>query len=61
MLAILIDRAFQIKAVFEGTRESLERQAEIGIYPPDFVYDHVLEQLTSFIEYTDRTSSFHTI
>ena len=50
----LIDRAFQIKAVFEGTRESLERQAEIGIYPPDFVYDHVLEQLTSFIEYTDE-------
>ncbi len=25
-----------------------------GIYPPDFVYDHVLEQLTSFIEYTDE-------
>ena len=40
--------------MFEGTRASLERQAEIGIYPPEFVYDHVLEQLTSFIEYTDE-------
>ena len=50
----LVDRAFQIKAVFEGTRKSLERQAEIGIYPPGFVYDHVVEQLTSFIEYTDE-------
>lgn len=50
----LIDRALQIKAVFEGTRELLAKQAEMGIYPPNFVYEHVLDQLTNFVEYSDE-------
>ena len=41
-----------IKQVFEGTLKDLEKQADAGIYPPEFVYGHVIEQLNEFISFT---------
>ena len=47
-----IDRANQIKEVYKGHLINLEKQAELGIYPPEFVYEHVIKQLNDFIEYS---------
>ena len=47
-----IDRANQIKEVYKGHLINLEKQAELGIYPPEFVYGHVIKQLNDFIEYS---------
>ena len=46
-----INRANLVKEVYEGALNDLEKQAENGIYPPEFVYGHVIKQLREFIEY----------
>jgi len=47
-----IKRVNLIKQVYEGTLKDLEKQADAGIYPPEFVYGHVIEQLNEFISFT---------
>ena len=44
-----IKRTDLIKEVYEGTLNHLKRQADNGIYPPEFVYGHVINQLDEFI------------
>jgi uncharacterized protein (DUF885 family) len=46
-----IKRANLIKDVYKGALYDLEKQAKIGIYPPEFVYGHVIKQLREFINY----------
>jgi len=46
-----IKRADLVKKVYEGTLKDLEKQAENRIYPPEFVYGHVIKQLQEFIDY----------
>ena len=46
-----IKRANLIKEVYEGALSDLEKQAKNGIYPPEFVYGHVIKQLQEFINY----------
>ena len=47
-----ISRVNLVKEVYEGTVKDLERQADAGIFPPEFVYKHVIEQLNEFINFT---------
>ena len=47
-----ISRVDLIKDVYEGTLKDLEKQAAIGIFPPEFVFDHVITQLNEFINYS---------
>ena len=49
----VISRVDLIKDVYEGTLKDLEKQAAIGIFPPEFVFDHVITQLNEFINYSD--------
>jgi uncharacterized protein (DUF885 family) len=44
-----IKRTDLIKEVYEGTLNDLKKQADNGIYPPEFVYGHVINQLDEFI------------
>ena len=46
-----ISRVNLVKEVYEGTVKDLERQADAGIFPPEFVYNHVIEQLNEFINF----------
>ncbi len=46
-----IKRVDLIKEVYEGVLIDLEKQAALGIYPPEFVFDHVITQLNEFINY----------
>ena len=46
-----IKRAYLVKEVYRGALNDLEKQAENGIYPPEFVYGHVIKQLQEFINY----------
>ena len=46
-----IKRADLVRKVYEGTLKDLEKQAENKIYPPEFVYGHVIKQLQEFIDY----------
>ena len=46
-----IKRANLVKEVYRGAWNDLEKQAENGIYPPEFVYGHVIKQLQEFINY----------
>ncbi len=46
-----IKRVNLFDEVFAGTLKDLEKQADIGIFPPEFVFDHVIEQLNQFIDY----------
>ena len=47
-----IDRVNLIKEVYLGTLFELEEQANAGIFPPEFVYGHVIGQLDKFINYS---------
>ena len=47
-----IDRVNLIKEVYLGTLFELEEQANAGIFPPEFVYGHVIGQLEKFINYS---------
>ena len=49
-----IKRTDLIKEVYKGVLADLEKQAMSGIYPPEFVYDHVIKQLNEFIEYSNE-------
>ena len=49
-----IKRTDLIKEVYVGVLADLEKQAMSGIYPPEFVYDHVIKQLNEFIEYSNE-------
>ena len=44
-----IKRTDLIKEVYVGILNHLEKQASNGIYPPEFVYVHVINQLDEFI------------
>ena len=46
-----ISRVNLVKEVYEGTVKDLEKQADAGIFPPEFVYKHVIEQLNEFINF----------
>ncbi len=46
-----IDRLYLFDDSFKGTLEILDAQREAGIYPPKFVFDHVIRQLTEFLNY----------
>ena len=46
-----ISRVNLVKEVYEGTVKDLEKQADAGIFPPEFVYNHVIEQLNEFINF----------
>ena len=46
-----IKRANLVKEVYRGALNDLEKQAENGIYPPEFVYGHVIKQLQEFIKH----------
>ena len=47
-----IKRVNLIKEVYEGVLKDLEKQAINEIYPPEFVYGHVIKQLNEFINYS---------
>jgi len=44
-----IDRLNMLDDVFGSTMESLNAQRDAGIFPPRFVYDHVIRQLNELI------------
>ena len=44
-----IKRTDLIKDVYQGVLNHLKKQADNGIYPPEFVYGHVINQLDEFI------------
>ena len=44
-----IKRTDLIKDVYQGVLNHLKKQADNGIYPPEFVYSHVINQLDEFI------------
>ena len=46
-----IDRLNLFDDSFKGTLEILDAQREAGIYPPKFVFDPVIRQLTEFLNY----------
>ena len=46
-----ISRVNLVKEVYEATVKDLEKQADAGIFPPEFVYKHVIEQLNEFINF----------
>ena len=47
-----IKRVNLIKNVYEGLIEDLEKQSLAEIYPPEFVYERVIDQLDEFINYS---------
>jgi len=55
-----IKRVELIKDVYEGTLKDLEKQANSGIYPPEFVYGHVINQLNDFIDYSFEEHPLYT-
>ena len=55
-----IKRTDLIKEVYEGVLADLEKQAMSGIYPPEFVYGHVIKQLNEFIEYSNEEHPLYT-
>ena len=55
-----IKRTDLIKEVYEGVLADLEKQAMSGIYPPEFVYGHVIKQLNEFIEYSNKEHPLYT-
>ena len=55
-----IKRTDLIKEVYEGVLADLEKQAISGIYPPEFVYGHVIKQLNEFIEYSNEKHPLYT-
>ena len=55
-----ISRVELIKDVYKGTLKDLEKQAAIGIFPPEFVFDHVITQLNEFINYSHSEHPLYT-
>ena len=48
--AAYIDRLNMLDEVFESQMEILNAQKEAGIFPPGFVFNHVIRQLNEFLE-----------
>jgi uncharacterized protein (DUF885 family) len=48
--AAYIDRLNMLDEVFESKMEILNAQKEAGIFPPEFVFNHVIRQLNEFLE-----------
>ncbi|SVC52274.1 uncharacterized protein METZ01_LOCUS305128, partial [marine metagenome] len=48
--AAYIDRLNMLDEVFESQMEILNAQKEASIFPPGFVFDHVIRQLNEFLE-----------
>jgi len=55
-----ISRVYLIKDVYSGTLKELEKQAALGIFPPEFVFDHVITQLNEFINYPHSEHPLYT-
>ena len=55
-----VERTDLIKEVFKGQLDWLERQASQGVYAPDFVYAHLIEQLNEFISYSFEEHPLYT-
>ena len=49
-----IDRLNLFDDSFRASLEILEAQRKAGIYPPRFVFDHVIRQLTEFLNYKNE-------
>ena len=47
-----IKRTDLVKDVFTGQLDWLRKQAAMGIYAPEFVYDHIINQLNELINYS---------
>ena len=56
-----IDRLNLFDDSFQGTLEILDAQRESGIYPPKFVFDHVIRQLTEFLNYEKEANPLREI
>lgn len=55
-----VKRTDLVNEVFKGQLGWLERQAAKGIYAPDFVYAHLIEQLNEFISFTFEEHPLYT-
>ena len=55
-----VKRTDLVNEVFKGQVDWLERQAAQGIYAPDFVYAHLIEQLNEFISYSFEEHPLYT-
>ena len=47
-----VDRLNLFDEVFDAALEILEEQKKSGIFPPEFVYHHVIRQLNKFLNYS---------
>ena len=47
-----VDRLTLFDEVFDAALEILEEQKKSGIFPPEFVYHHVIRQLNKFLNYS---------
>ena len=47
-----IERLDLFDDLFKGTLEILNEQKKAGIFPPEFVFDHVVRQLDEFLNFT---------
>ena len=47
-----IDRLDLFDDSFRGTLEILNEQKKVGIFPPEFVFDHVIRQLEEFLNFS---------
>ena len=56
-----IDRLNLFDDSFEATLEVLDAQRKEGIYPPKFVFDHVIRQLDEFINYRNEKNPLKVI
>ena len=45
-----LERLEMLEAVFLGTLDSLREQEELGIFPPEFVFAHLENQISDFLE-----------
>ena len=49
-----ISRVKLIDEVYDGVLADLEKQANVKIFPPEFVYERVIKQLNEFINYSNE-------
>ena len=45
-----LERLGMLESVFLGTLDSLKEQAGLGIFPPEFVFAHLEDQISDFLE-----------
>ena len=59
--AAYIDRLNMLDEVFESQMEILNAQKEASIFPPGFVFDHVIRQLNEFIESAEGSNPIRNV